>query len=159
MVSTGAFALKKSLHDHVLAPADERLIGTRLRDLEEEREVVMASFHAAPLTALNSLRRVQIRTAHERLRELGGDAPMLMVGDYNYPWFHKSLRARMVETGYELSLSDEMTYVRYKYFRGHFDFATSVGLTIDGVQTLAAGVSDHRPILVNADYKLDSQVA
>jgi endonuclease/exonuclease/phosphatase (EEP) superfamily protein YafD len=159
MVATGAFALKKSLHDHVLAPADERLVGTRLRDLEEDREVVMASFHAAPLTALNSLRRVQIKTAHERLRELGGDAPTLMVGDYNYPWFHKSLRARMVEAGYDLSLSDEMTYVRYKYFRGHFDFATSVGLTIDGVQTLAAGVSDHRPILVNADYKLDSQAA
>lgn len=153
LLATEAFALKKSLHDHVLAPADERLVGTRLRDEDAGREVVMASFHAAPLTALNSLRRAQIQAAHDRLRELGASAPTLMVGDYNYPWFHKSLRARMVEAGLELSLSDEMTYARYRYFRGHFDFATSVGLAIDGVQTLPAGASDHRPILVSAEYQ------
>lgn len=153
LVTAESFALKKSLHDHVLAPADERLIGTRLRDEDEGREVVMASFHAAPLTALNSLRRAQINAAHERLRELGASAPTLMVGDYNYPWFHKSLRARMVQSGYELSLSDQTTYARYRYFKGHFDFATSVGLSIDAVQTLPAGASDHRPIMVEADYE------
>lgn len=154
LVETGAYALKKSLHDHVLAPADERLVGTRLRDEEEHgREVVMGSFHAAPLTALNSLRRAQIQAAHSHLRELGANAPTLMVGDYNYPWFHKTLRARMVEAGYELSLSDTKTYARYRYFRGHFDFATSVGLDIGAVETLPAGVSDHRPILVSATYR------
>jgi len=153
LVAAESFALKKSLHDHVLAPADERLIGTHLRDEEAGREVVMASFHAAPLTALNSLRRAQINAAHDRLRELGASAPTLMVGDYNYPWFHKSLRARMVRSGYDLSLSDETTYARYRYFKGHFDFATSVGLAIDAVQTLPAGASDHRPILVEADYE------
>lgn len=153
LVAAESFALKKSLHDHVLAPADERLVGTRLHDEEQEREVVMASFHAAPLTAFNSLRRAQISAAHDRLRELGSSAPTLMVGDYNYPWFHKSLRARMVQSGYELSLSDQTTYARYRYFRGHFDFATSVGLEIDDVRTLPAGASDHRPILVSAEYQ------
>jgi hypothetical protein len=59
-VETKAFELKKSLHDRVLTPAHERLIGTRLIDSKDDRELVVASFHAAPLTALNSLRRHQI---------------------------------------------------------------------------------------------------
>jgi endonuclease/exonuclease/phosphatase (EEP) superfamily protein YafD len=153
MVATENFALKKSLHDHLLAPADERVVGTRLEDTEEEREVVIASFHASPLTAVNSLRRAQIDAAHTKLRELGPGLPALMVGDFNYPWFHKSLRARMVDSGFEMSRSDQSTYARYKYFRGHFDFATSTGLEISGVKTLPAGVSDHKPILVSASYR------
>lgn len=158
MVATENFALKKSLHDHLLAPADERVVGTRLEDTEEDREVVIASFHASPLTAVNSLRRAQIDAAHEKLRELGPGLPALMVGDFNYPWFHKSLRARMVESGYELNRSDSSTYARYKYFRGHFDFATSTGLEITGVTTLPAGISDHKPILVSAGYR-DTEAA
>ena len=41
-VKTGTFALKKSLHDRVLAPAHERLLGTRLIDNEDARELVVA---------------------------------------------------------------------------------------------------------------------
>src|SRR6478735_5564500 len=58
-----ALALKQSLHDRVLKPAEERLLGVRLHDIDENTDVIVASFHAAPLTALNSLRRHQIRTA------------------------------------------------------------------------------------------------
>jgi endonuclease/exonuclease/phosphatase family metal-dependent hydrolase len=130
-VKTQAFALKKSLHDLVLAPAHERLIGTRLIDRVEGRELVVASFHAAPLTALNSLRRNQIRTAHEELNLLGPGLPTLMVGDYNYPIFKRNLG-------------------------GHFDLATSTGLTIDNVETLPQGTSDHMPILVSSTYTDES---
>jgi len=151
-VETQTYALKKSLHDRVLAPAHERLIGTRLVDRAASRELVVASFHAAPLTALNSLRRTQIGAAHAELRALGEGLPHLMVGDYNYPYFTERLGQRMRETGYDLSLSDRRTYTRYKFFSGHFDFATSVGLTIGGVETLPRGRSDHMPILVTADY-------
>jgi endonuclease/exonuclease/phosphatase family metal-dependent hydrolase len=150
---TKAFELKKSLHDRVLTPAHERLLGTRLFDGEDDRELVVASFHAAPLTALNSLRRHQIKTAHEQLRELGPGLPTLMVGDYNYPIFKDNLNERMLESGYDLTLSDKRTYTRYKFFRGHFDLATSVGLDIDSVKTLPRGSSDHLPILVKASYR------
>jgi endonuclease/exonuclease/phosphatase (EEP) superfamily protein YafD len=151
-VKTQAFELKKSLHDRVLRPAHERLIGTRLVDNEAKRELVVASFHAAPLTALNSLRRQQIAAAHEELRTLGPGLPTLMVGDYNYPIFKNNLNERMQESGYELTLSDSRTYTRYKFFRGHFDLATSVGLTIDSIKTLPRGSSDHLPILVKTSY-------
>lgn len=151
-VSTTAFALKKSLHDRVLAPAHERLLGTRLIDKDEDRELIVASFHAAPLTALNSLRRNQIRAAHLELRGLGDGLPMLMVGDYNYPFFKENLSERVKQSGYDLSLSDTRTYTRYKFFKGHFDFVTSAGLEIDKVETLPRGKSDHMPILVSASY-------
>ena len=150
LVEVRSMALKKSMHDRVLKPAEERMLGVRLHDIDENRELIVASFHAAPLTALNSLRRHQIRTALTELGQLGEGLPVLMVGDYNYPVFKENLSQKVREHGYELSLSDARTYTRYRFFRGHYDFATSVGLTIDKVRTLPQGRSDHLPILVTA---------
>ena len=151
--AAGTFQLKKSLHDYILAPAHERLLGARLYDEETGRDIVAASFHAAPLTALNSLRRHQIHAALAELRALGPDLPAIMVGDFNYPVFQGRLGTEMRETGYDLSLSDKRTYTRYKMFRGHFDFATSSGLDIESVRTLDRGQSDHLPILVSAGMR------
>ncbi|CAG7617682.1 endonuclease/exonuclease/phosphatase family protein [Leucobacter soli] len=148
--SAHTFQLKKSLHDRVLAPANERLLGARLHDRQTGHDVIAASFHAAPLTALNSLRRHQIHAAIAELRALGPGVPALMVGDYNYPVFQARLDRHVREAGYDLTLSDRRTYTRYKMFRGHFDFATSSGLSIESVRTLDRGSSDHLPILVQA---------
>jgi len=156
---TKTFALKKSLHDRVLAPAHERLIGTRVVDNQTDHHLVIASFHAAPLTASNSLRRNQIHAAHAELLSMGGGLTSLMVGDFNYPFFTKYLTEQMKDAGYELSLSDRRTYTRYKVFKGHFDFATSQGLMIDNVATLPRGASDHLPILITADYGPDVAAA
>jgi endonuclease/exonuclease/phosphatase family metal-dependent hydrolase len=155
-VDVRALALKKSLHDRVLKPAEERLLGVRLFDIDHGHEVIVASFHAAPLTALNSLRRHQIHTALNELQRLGEGLPALMVGDYNYPVFKENLSQKIREQGYELNLSDSRTYTRYKFFRGHYDFATSVGFEIDRVRTLPQGTSDHLPILVTARVHADA---
>jgi len=144
-------ALKKSLHDRVLKPAEERMLAVRLHDIDDGHEFIVASFHAAPLTALNSLRRKQIHAALAELGALGEDLPILMVGDYNYPVFKENLGQKVRDAGYELNLSDARTYTRYKFFRGHYDFATSVGFTIDRITTLPQGRSDHLPILVHAE--------
>jgi endonuclease/exonuclease/phosphatase family metal-dependent hydrolase len=151
-VHTEAFALKKSLHDRIAKPAHERLLATRLIDRKTDHELVIGSFHASPLTALNSLRRTQIAAAHERLGELGPGLPHLMVGDYNYPLFRRGLGRTVGKTGHDLTFSDGRTYTRYKFLRGHFDFATSVGMVISSVETLPQGGSDHLPILVTATY-------
>lgn len=143
--------LKKSLHDRVLKPAHERVLGVRMHEIDSGRGLIVASFHAAPLTALNSLRRNQIRAALDELGGMGPGLPVLMVGDYNYPVFKENLGATVREHGYALTLSDDHTYTRYRVFRGHYDFATSVGFHIDGIRTLPQGDSDHRPILVTAD--------
>lgn len=150
--SAHAFQLKKSLHDRVLQPAHERLLGARLHDRQAGRDLVAASFHAAPLTALNSLRRHQISAAIEELRKLGPGLPALLVGDYNYPVFQSRLDRHISNEGFELSLSDKRTYTRYKMFRGHYDFASSSGLRINAVRTLDQGSSDHLPILVHAAF-------
>jgi endonuclease/exonuclease/phosphatase family metal-dependent hydrolase len=146
-----SIALKKSLHDRVLKPAEERMLGVRLHDIDAGRELIVASFHAAPLTALNSLRRHQIRTALAELQTLGSGLPALMVGDYNYPVFKENLGQKVREQGYELTLSDSRTYTRYRFFRGHYDFATSIGFDIERIRTLPQGLSDHLPILVTAE--------
>ncbi len=151
--SVHTFQLKRSLHDRVLQPAHERLLGARLHDRLRGRDLVAASFHAAPLTASNSLRRHQISTALAQLRALGAGLPALMVGDYNYPVFQAKLDRHMRSEGFDLTLSDKRTYTRYKMFRGHYDFATSMGLRIESVRTLKQGVSDHMPILVAATFR------
>ena len=137
-VEVRASRLKKSLHDRVLKPAEERMLGVRCTTSTRTASH-RASFHAAPLTALNSLRRHQIRTALASCEELGLGLPALMVGDYNYPVFKENLGQKVREQGYELSLSDSRTYTRYRFFRGHYDFATSVGFTMPMVKTLPQG--------------------
>ncbi|MGC5145317.1 hypothetical protein, partial [Escherichia coli] len=87
----------------------ERMLGVRLRDIDDGHEIIVASFHAAPLTALNSLRRHQIRTALAELQNLGPGLPALMVGDYNYPVFKENLGQAVRDQGYELTLSDSRT--------------------------------------------------
>lgn len=150
VLAVKAIELKKSLHDRIAKPAHERVLGARLRDIDDGRDLIVASFHAAPLTALNSLRRHQIRAALTQMSELGAGLPQLMVGDYNYPVFKENLGHAIREHGYALTLSDDHTYTRYRVFRGHYDFATSVGFEIERVTTLPQRSSDHRPILVTA---------
>ena len=147
---TSVYALKKSLHDYVMTPAHERLLVVHLRDRVTGEEVLVGSFHAAPLSATNALRRKQVKAAHDLMRAVAPNVPMLMVGDFNYPWFHGGLRKQVESEGFLLTRSDSPTYSGYKYVKGHFDFATSVDLKIDDVRTLPAGASDHRPILVSA---------
>ena len=128
----------------------------QLHDIDAGREVTVASFHAAPLTAMNSLRRSQITSALQALEQLGPGTPTLMVGDYNYPIFKERLGDRVREHGYNLSLSDSRTYTRYRFLRGHYDFVTSRMLSVGNVSTLPQGSSDHLPILVDADYRASS---
>ncbi|MCU1578785.1 MAG: hypothetical protein JWP19_989 [Rhodoglobus sp.] len=160
-LASQSFELKKSLHDLIFSPTPERLVGAKLIDRDSKHELVLASFHAAPLTALNSLRRKQITAAHELLQTLGSGVPILMVGDYNYPLFQENLSEKVAKSGYDLTLSDRRTYTAYKFFRGHFDFVTSQGFTIEDVETLPRGSSDHIPILVTAAYgsPLDAKAA
>jgi endonuclease/exonuclease/phosphatase family metal-dependent hydrolase len=148
--STKLFALRKSLHDRLMSPAHERLLAAHLTDTATGYDVLVGDFHAAPLTASNSLRRKQIAAAHEGMRTLAHDVPAVMVGDFNYPWFVRGLERRLSSTGYQLTRTTAPTYVRYRYFSGYFDFVTSTGFHIDSIDVLPQGASDHLPISLEA---------
>lgn len=150
LIDSEAFALKRSVHDLMFERTPERLVGALLRDVDTNEELVVGSFHAAPLTSRNALRRKQIIAAHEHLDRLSPTAPALLVGDYNYPLFHNRLGERLGRAGYDLVLSDKRTYETLKLVRGHFDFVTGRGMDIVSVETLRRGRSDHYPILVSA---------
>lgn len=148
-----SFALKRAFHDRLLAPADERLLVTKLYDKLSGQDILIGSFHATPLTALNHIRRKQIKAAHEKLLSLSdNNSPVIMVGDYNYPVFRRGLRICIEKTGYSLSPSDKPTYFMSRILRGHFDLATSINATVKQVKTLPKGISDHAPILVQASF-------
>ncbi len=150
VVKSQSFPLKKSFHDRILAPANERLLVTKLIEKNINRKIVIGSFHAACLTASNLTRRRQITEAHSILKSISRDNPTIMVGDYNYPVFKRGLRVCIEKSGYELNFSDRPTYVMAKLLRGHFDLTTSLNATIEQVKTLPKGLSDHKPILVQA---------
>ena len=150
LAGSEAFALKRSVHDLMFERTPERLVGALLREVQTGDHLVLGSFHAAPLTSRNALRRKQIIAAHEHLDRLSTTAPALLVGDYNYPLFHNRLGSRLNEAGYDLVLSDKRTYESFKLVRGHFDFVTGHGMDILSVETLRRGRSDHYPILVTA---------
>ncbi|MBO9577573.1 MAG: endonuclease/exonuclease/phosphatase family protein [Microbacteriaceae bacterium] len=151
LLGTRTFALKRAVHDMMFEQrSPERLVGVHLRAYASGRELILGSIHAAPLTSRNALRRKQIADAHELLSTLSETAPVLMVGDFNYPMFHNRLGERLNRSGYDLVLSDKRTYQSLKLIRGHFDFVTGRGIEILGVETLRKGRSDHYPILVTA---------
>lgn len=150
LTATKIYALRKALHDRFFAPAHERLLAAKLTHIDSGEAIAVASFHASPLSASNYLRRKQINAAHEHLREFAPNRPVIMVGDFNYPWFSESLGKTLQRSGFTLTHADEPTYFGYKYVSGHFDFATSTEVQIDRIQSLPQGASDHRPILVHS---------
>ena len=147
LVKTKGYALRKSMHDYILAPAEQRLLVGSFTRVSDHTPLAIASFHASPLSATNSLRRKQIAAAHDLLDKFSLGTPILMAGDYNYPLFKKKLKNAVTENGYSMTLSDKLTYTRM--LPGHFDFITSANATIQGVKTLPKGISDHRPILIS----------
>lgn len=147
--ATKLFVLRKSMHDRVFKPTHERLLAALLFDNESGEEVLAGDFHAAPLSATNSLRRHQIAAAHEGMRAMKPGAPSVMIGDFNYPWFFRGLERRLSATGYQITRMPSPTYARFK-FSGYFDFVTSMGFDIDDLEVLPQGRSDHLPISLTA---------
>jgi endonuclease/exonuclease/phosphatase family metal-dependent hydrolase len=144
------FTVRRALHDRFLLPGIERLLAARMEDRETGIVSTIASFHASPLSAVNATRRRQIDEAHRHLGEFSLGSPTLMVGDFNYPLFRSGLAKRVERAGYTLSVSDGPTYYYTPRIAYHFDFLTSTRMTVEGVRTLPVGLSDHRPILVDA---------
>lgn len=149
-VTTESHALKRSVIEKMYMQPTERLLVGKLHDLQSKQDIIIGSFHATHHVASNYLRRQQIQIAHEKLSELCGQNPAIMVGDYNYALFKKHLKVFIENSGYQMTKSDLPTYYFHKMMRLHFDLTTSVNTNIKRVCTLPRGLSDHAPILVQA---------
>lgn len=145
-----SFKLRDGTYDRLAKPAHERLLGVRAKSRRTGDSFVVGSFHASPLTALNTIRRDQIYNGLERLEELGEGSPLVMLGDYNYPIFRKRLELEMLNAGFDLMFSNLPTF-QNRMVTGHFDFAVSKDFTMNWVKTLKRGVSDHLPILAKVE--------
>lgn len=142
-----SFGLKRSVYDKIASPAHERLLGVRAAHRVTGDRFAVGSFHASPLTALNSIRRDQIHNGLVHLQELGEGSPLMMIGDFNYPIFRRRLEQEMANSGWELFTADSSTYRNYKFYKGFFDFAAGKHFHFESMKTLQRGISDHLPIM------------
>jgi hypothetical protein len=150
VLDSRVFTVRRALHDRILLPGIERLLAVRIEDRGTGIVSTLASFHASPLSAINATRRRQIDEAHRHLRAFSLGSPTLMVGDFNYPLFRSGLARRVERDGFTISVSDGPTYYYTPRIAYHFDFLTSSRMLVSSVRTLPTGLSDHRPILVDA---------
>lgn len=151
--ATASYSLRHSHYDRIAAPAHERLLGVRAVNRITNEKFAVGSFHASPLTALNAIRREQIQDGLQRLDLLGTGAPLMMLGDFNYPIFRARLEREMQNAGYKLYTSNQQTYRNYKVVKGYFDFAAGRKFSLNSLKTLKQGLSDHLPILLNAEFE------
>lgn len=146
-----AFKLRDAVYDKVAAPTHERLLGVRAIRKDGGESVVLGSFHASPLTALNAVRRTQVKEGLDKLRSLDSEASVLMLGDFNYPVFRKRLQREIEELGFSLFESDTNTY-KTKLARGFFDFGAALKLDLKHIATLKQGASDHLPVFLRTEF-------
>lgn len=148
IVGSHCYPVARSFSEWVQRNARDRLLVVELYDRINRQTFYAASFHAIHLVASNWERRRQVRQALRILRTHCQEAPAVMAGDYNYPWFKWGLRRTVRRSGFEFVMSDKPT-LKNRYFTGHFDLASTFNTHQATVSTLAMGRSDHAPILVN----------
>jgi endonuclease/exonuclease/phosphatase (EEP) superfamily protein YafD len=155
VVTATSFRLFRSLHDRLLGYTGERLAAARLHDRFADRDLVVGSLHATPLTDPNSSRLRQVSDAHRHLRRLGHGLPIVMAGDFNYPVLTSTLRWYVAMHGFTLARSRTSTYQSptRRYVKGSFDLATTSGFLIDEIVTLPQKASDHKPIRLTMTYR------
>ena len=146
------FRLPRSLHDRLMASADDRLVGARLRDRDTGKAIVVGSLHATLLTDPNIMRRWQVDSAHFQLQAFAPGLPLLVAGDYNYPFFTGQLHRHLRRRGFSLGRSGTSTYRKRGIMGGSFDLASSHNSDLLDVVTLPQGASDDPPIRVSARY-------
>jgi endonuclease/exonuclease/phosphatase (EEP) superfamily protein YafD len=159
VVTASSYRLWRSVHDRLLHYTGERLAAARLHDRIADRDLVVASLHATPLTDPNISRLRQISDAHRHLRALGRGLPVVMAGDFNYPVLTSTLRLLAAMQGFRLARSSTGTFQHHTraYLRGSFDLATVSGLLVDDIVTLPQRASDHKPILLTLRYRPERQ--
>ena len=136
-----------SVYEKLYPEERERLLVVELFDCINQQSLFVASFHATHLVASNHLRRQQLSTALKALNSLHKGSPVVLAGDFNYPFFHAKLKRTAREFNYKLLTPSDPTF-NGRRFSGRFDMAATTHANTH-IQTLPFGISDHAPILVH----------
>lgn len=147
LVKSSSYPLPLSLYERVRPEVRERLLIVELKDTATGAPVFIGILHATHLVATNQLRRRQIRYALGELNALSADAPVILVGDYNYPFFRRKLRRFVHRHGYQLAMNSGHTF-KNDFFMGNFDFASVTNVENARINALPYGASDHAPVIL-----------
>jgi endonuclease/exonuclease/phosphatase family metal-dependent hydrolase len=143
--------IKQSVIERARHAERPRLLITWLHDKLSDQDIVIGNFHATEVSASNHLRRQQIKEAMESLLEISQNAPAILIGDFNYPFFRKGLQKLLSEYNYTVGSSSALTFKSF-YYKGELDFAAGVNLKNIQVESLPFGLSDHAPIMANVEF-------
>jgi len=146
IIGSSSIPICLSTYERLYMQDRERLLVAELFDNVNQQYLFVASFHATHFVAPNSLRRKQLSTALEILNTLSREHPVVLAGDFNYPFFHNKLKQTAQKFNYTLRTTHEPTFDGRK-FRGRFDMAATTRME-SSVQALPFGLSDHAPILM-----------
>src|SRR5688572_4155122 len=119
--------LSASFYERVSGEEGERLVMAKFDDARTQKPVFVASFHATHLVASNYHRRKQLKEAFiflEQHNPTAHRAPVIIAGDYNYPWFHGRLKNLVEAHNYTLHVSEEPT-LKNSVLEGRFDLISA----------------------------------
>ena len=146
--------LTPSLYERFSGESGERLLMAKFDDPKMKRPVFIASFHATHLVASNAHRRRQLKETFDFLEEhnpAAHRAPVIIAGDYNYPWFHGRLKNLVEAHNYTLHVSEEST-LKNSVFEGRFDLISARHIKDIDLRVLDRGISDHMAICATVRY-------
>jgi len=146
VIDSTSIPICPSTYERLYIQDRERLLIVELFDRVNQQPLFVASFHATHFVAPNSLRRKQLTSALEVLNSLSHEHPVVLAGDFNYPFFHSKLKRTAQKFNYTLRTTSEPTFYGRK-FKGRFDMAATAHMD-SSVKTLPFGLSDHAPILM-----------
>lgn len=146
--------LTPSFYERISGEGGERLLLAVFEDEETHKPVFVASFHATHLVASNFHRRKQLKETFEFLEQhnpAAHRAPVVIAGDYNYPWFHGRLRNLVEAHDYTLHVSKEPT-LKNSVFEGRFDLISARHIKHIDLKVLDKGISDHMAICASVYF-------
>ena len=146
--------LSPSFYERISGEGGERLLVAKLEDTKTKKPIFVASFHATHLVASNYHRRKQLKEAFgflEQHNPAAHRAPVVIAGDYNYPWFHSRLKNLVEAHDYTLHVSEEPT-LKNSVFEGRFDLISARHVENLNLKVLDRGISDHLAICATIRY-------
>lgn len=149
-IGSQSYHVKQSVYEKISKWNYERFLVAEFYDNNLKKKIIIASLHATHLVASNHLRRNQLENAFDILSK-HKNTPIIIAGDFNYPWFHGGLIKMVNQQGYNLYIPPYFTY-NAKKFKGKFDLMSAKEISDISIKVLPQGSSDHLAVYAEVYY-------